>query len=151
MALIALSGAQTVRLLNASANSALSCTEASLRLLRELRSDIECFMLPVSRSLERCPWELYHSLGYMADSKPSTLSELIELGGICDDETKKILTRLGEGLGLGYKDEQLNLCDRAISQLEERRGQLAAQLPAKRKLNTSLCLSGALAAVILLL
>ena len=150
-ALIALSGAQTVILLNESAIKAVRSTEAAVLLLRELRSDIECFMLPVSRALERCSQELYHKLGYASESPPRTFSELVERGNISDTETKRILSRLGDSLGLGYRDEQLSLCDGAIAQLEERRRQLSDQLPAKRRLNASLCMSGALAAVILLL
>ena len=108
-------------------------------------------MLPVSRALERCSGEIYDKLGYAGERLPRTLGELVEQSNISDPETKRILTRLGETLGLGYKDEQLSLCDSAITQLEERRRVLSEQLPAKRRLNASLCLSGALAVVILLL
>ncbi len=147
--LIAFSGAAAVGVLNGAARSALVQAEAAVALARYLRSQIECFMLPLTKALERCPREIYDALGYFAEQPPQSLRLLADNGYITDKDIKKILISLGDSLGLGYREQQISLCDHAIGLLETRRQTLAAQLPSKQRLNASLCLSGALAAVIL--
>ena len=124
-------------------------TEAVISLVRFLRSEIECFSMPLPRALERCPDEILRACGYKGAKPPRSPSELLD--GISDTVTKAQLSRLCDEIGKGYREEQLALCDYYLAVFEERRRKLADQLPAKRKMNCTLCVCSALALVIILL
>ncbi len=149
--IVALSGAAGAYILNASARTALVQTEAFISLLRSLRSDIECFAMPIPKALGRCSSELYRRCGYCSDVPPWDIDGLLAGCKISDGELKKLLDGFSGDVGKGYRDEQLALFDYCLGQLEARRQQLRDQLPAKRRMNSALCLSGALAIVILLI
>lgn len=146
---VALCGAWAAYLLNSRVRTSVICVEAVISLIRFLRSEIECFSMPIPRALERCPKEILDGCGYKDDVPPSTPSDL--LGGVSDSVAQAQLSRFCDEIGKGYRDEQLSLCDYYLAIFEERRRELAEQLPAKRKMNCALCVSSALAIVIILL
>lgn len=150
-AMLAVSGIAGAYLLNASAKRGLEQTEALIAWLRFMRSEIECFAMPLPRALERCPRELYARCGYHLQTPPSGVAEFISACELADAETGRQLERFAEDIGKGYRDEQLTLCDYYLELLEARRQELCGQLPTRKKLNGALCLSGALALVILLI
>ena len=127
----------------------LTQTEAVISLIRFLRSEIECFSMPLPRALERCPADILVGCGYKGDAAPRMPSEL--LSGISDKVTYAQLARFCDEIGKGYRDEQLALCDYYLAVFEERRIKLSEQLPVKRKMNCALCVSSALAILIILL
>ena len=138
-------------MLNKSASLSVTQTESFISWIRFLRSEIECFSMPLPRALERCPREIYEGCGYTSDVPPTGIEDLIKKCRIADGEVNRQLTRFCEDIGKGYREEQLSLCDYCLELLEARRRELAAELPTRRKLNSALCLSGALALVILLI
>ena len=149
--MIACSGIAGAYLLNSSAKRALTQAEALISWARYLRSEIECFSMPLPLALSRCPTEIYEKCGYVSDGIPADIGEFIKKCRISDGETFRQLSRFGDDIGKGYRDEQLALCDYFIEAMELRRRQLSEQLPARKKLNSALWLSGALALVILLI
>ena len=146
--MIALSGAGAAYLLNNSVRLGVSQAEAVISLIRFLRSEIECFAMPVPRALERCPEDILRGCGYTENDAPQSVNEL--LTHISDGVIHAQLSRFCEEIGKGYRDEQLSLCDYYISIFEERRKKLSEQLPMRKKMNCALCVSSALAIVILL-
>ena len=148
---MALSGICGAYFLNRGAKDGLRQTEALISFVRFLRSQIECFSLSVPRTLERCPKEILSGCGYSGEGKPRSISELIEECRIADGASKRHMERLCSDIGKGYRKEQLALCDYCISLLEERRAQLAGQLPLRIKMNSALSIAGAAAIVILLI
>lgn len=149
--IVAISGVAGAYILNSSAKGALIQAEAFISLLRSLRSDIECFAMPIPKALLRCPAELYRRCGYQSDVPPNSIEQLIDGCRILDPELRRRLEGFCRSVGRGYREEQLALFDYCLGQLEERRRVLCDQLPSKRKMNSALCLSGALAIVILLI
>lgn len=79
---------------------------------------------------------------------PESVSELLPY--ISDSAVRGQFSRFCDDIGKGYREEQLALCDYYVAVLEDRRASIASQLPLRRKLNSALCVSGALALVILL-
>lgn len=148
---VALSGAVCAYVLNASAKHAVTQTEGFIALVRYIKNGIECFCLPLPSLFLRCPAEIYSACGYSAVSAPSSARELLEATDISDSQTRSCVSRLFEGLGRGYREEQLALCDNCIEQLEMRRRALCELLPSKKKLNSVICLCVSLALVILLI
>lgn len=146
--MIALSGAGAAYMLNKSARISVTRTESAISLIRFLRSEIECFAMPLPRALERCPRDILRGCGYTGEKPPRSLWEIAECQS--DSVTKAQLSRFCDEIGKGYRDEQMVLCDYYLAVLEDRRQQLSDQLPARRKMNSALCMSSALGLVILL-
>ena len=149
--ILALSGIGGAAWLNRSASSVLVQIEGWQRLLRFIKLQIDCFSLPVSVILERCDRATLRACGYVSDLPARGLGELWERCSVQDEQTREIVRGFVSEFGKGYREEQLRSCDYYLSLLEQRRGTVAAQLPGKKKRNATLCVSGALAVVILLI
>ncbi len=145
---MAISGLCAAYLLNKNARLALVEAEAVISLIRFLRTEIECFAIPIPRALARCPKEILDGCGYKSD-KPPQNTEVLALC-LADTEAAEQLKRFSREIGRGYTEEQLSLCDYYIAIFEERRQRIAQQLPMRTKMNLTLCVSSALAVVILL-
>ena len=148
---IALSGLLGAYFLNSDARDRVRRIDALIALVRYFKTEIECFALPIPKLLERCPRELLLRCGYCHSGTPICMSELFEGTVFSDGSTRESMESLCLGLGRGYREEQLALCGSCIQALEERRRQLSSSLAARIKMNSALCLGGALAAVILFL
>ena len=147
--ILSLSGIAAAYVLNSAAKKGLSQTEAFISFLRFLRSEIECFSMPVPRAITRCPSELREECGCAAEV--SDLRGFLQECTVFDSEAVSLMGRFCDDVGKGYRDEQLALCDYYISLLDEHRRTLAESLPSRRKRNSALCLAGALALVIVLI
>ncbi len=147
-ALVSFCGIYAAYIMNSRAKGALTQVEGLLELLRFLRSEIECFSLPIPKILSRCPTGILMQCGCQ-DRQPSTLSELFSMLELSDDAAAAAFEKFTSEIGRGYRDEQLTLCDYYIERLEERRRAIGAQLPSRRRVNSALCIAGALAIVII--
>lgn len=149
-ALIFFCGVASARLLNTCARESLRQTEGFCELVRRLRSDIDCFSMPIPVSLESCPDAVLEKCGIDTRADRRTLTVLLHGCDISSPEICELMESFASHVGMGYKQEQLMLCDRTLARLEEHRALLASRLPAKQKTNGTLCLCGALAVVILI-
>ena len=147
--IIAISGLGAAYVLNSGVREGLTEAQSVISLVRFLRSEIECFSMPVPRALSRCPKEILVGCGYTDSRPPESIYSLTE--HLSNTAVRAQLARFCEEIGKGYREEQLSLCDYYISVFEEHRKELAQQLPMKRKVNLTLCLSSAIAVVILLI
>lgn len=148
---VVVSGIYAAYLFNSGTRQILKQTESFISLLRFLRSQIECFALPLPQALGRCPTEILQGCGYYGNEVPISGKQFISECYISDDHVRRDVERFFSEAGKGYREEQLNLCDYCISLLEERRVSLASQLPMKIKVNSALSIAGAVAVVILLI
>ncbi|MBE6577519.1 MAG: hypothetical protein E7653_05220 [Ruminococcaceae bacterium] len=149
--IVAISGIVASYTLNAAARRSLEQTEGFIALIRRLRSDIECFAMPLPSALARCPAEVYVKCGYVAQDAPRSVLSFVEACAVSDAESCKAMRAFARSIGRGYREEQLAICDYYTDMLEERRQRLYEQLPNKTKRNSAMCLCGALAVVILLI
>lgn len=138
-------------LLNLNARAALWQAEGFISLLRFLRSEVECFALPIPSILARCPEEIWRACSYKAEAVPKNIEEVIKSSDIKDARILSCLERFGRSFGRGYRQEQLSICDECIGELEQIRKRIADQLPARIKTNGAICICSAMAVVILLL
>ena len=81
---------------------------------------------------------------------PRDLDEFLRSAEIYDGDIKEALTDLGAGVGGCYREEQLKACDRCIDAVSKKREELSNEMPKRKKLNTTLCISASLAVAILL-
>lgn len=146
---VALSGVMISYTLNRSVSVALGIAEGWERLLVQIKSEIECFSMPIGEILKRVDPTLLRQCGYTGDERPEELSELLERSVIADRETARIVTRFVSEFGRCYKSEQVDRCAYFTALMGERRKRLAEELPVRRKLNATLCVAASLGLVIL--
>ena len=149
--ILVLSGVGGAYMMNSAASEKLRQSEALGALLRFIRAQIECFAMPASEILARCDRGLLRECGYCKDSPPESFEALLAGLSFSDAETAEIMAAFLSGFGKSYRDEQIRECDYYIALLRERAQKLGEELPNRRKVNSALCVSSALAAVILLL
>ena len=118
--------------------------------LRFLRGQIDCFSMPLSDIMILSGIDTLAACGYTADVMPNDFAEFLERSEIYDSDIEGALTELGASFGGCYREEQLRACDRCIDAVASRRERIASEMPKRRKLNATLCVSAALAAAILL-
>ena len=148
---VIVSGAYVAHTMNTAAKRRLRQTEAFISLIRFIRSQIECFALPLTWALGRVPEEIYAGCGYHLPSPPLSGESLILECEIADDVTRDCIESFFYEVGKGYREQQLALCDHTVARLEERRADMASRLPIRIKVNSALSLAGAAAVVILLI
>ena len=117
--------------------------------LRFMRGQIDCFSMPISDILALSGDRLAEC-GYLSDVIPRDFSTFLESSEIYDGEIREALSELGASFGGCYREEQLRACDRCIEKVSLRLQAISAEMPKKKKLNSTLCVSGALAIAILL-
>ena len=149
--LTALSGIMLSVTLNRRASLSLGRAEGWERLIGLIKREVECFSLPISDILARTDGELLALCGYTGKAVPKDLSELVAGTAFCDAETMGIAQGFAAEFGKCYRDEQVGRCAYFLSLMEERRRKLASEMPARRRLNMTLCMSGSLCALILFL
>lgn len=149
--ILAISGVAGAYWMNQSATETLRQVESWLGLLRYVKAQVDCFALPVSVILSRADADLLRGCGYGESRTPENFDELLGHCSIRDGETGNILRGFADEFGKSYREEQSRGCDYYFSLLDERREALLSQLPVKKKINSALCISSALAIVILLI
>lgn len=123
--------------------------DAWIRLLYEIRTEIDCFSLPIQEILARTDRQVLQRLG--ADEPPDSLASLYRLRkDDLDPDTSRLLTSLIGEIGSCYRDEQVKRCDYYLAQLEKGRQELRARLPVRIKLSMTLSLCLSLGGAILL-
>ena len=149
--LVLLAGLEGARRLNRSAEEDLARVDAYLSLLKYVRTQIDCYALPIGEIFGRCSEELLYTCGWSQKGSPSTVDELFSCNKISDKEAKNVIFEFCSDFGRSYREEQLKRCDSCINSLEKCRERLAGEVPNKKKLNLTLCLSASAALIILLL
>lgn len=148
--MLTLSGVLGAAAMNTRASGAHAQTEALIAFMRYARNMIECFSLPAAEIIRRADREQLALCGFTGESVPESFGELFSRIHIRDADTARILQSFCDGFGRSYREEQLKEMDYYISLLCERAERLAEELPKRKKLNSTLCISSALALAILL-
>lgn len=137
--------------LNRRAERRLREVEGWIALLRFVKSQVECFSLPMGEILLRCDASVLHECGCVATVAPKSFSAMIEASSFYDAECERLAHAFAEEFGRGYREEVMRGCDYYLAQLTSHKEMLSKKLPAQKKLNATLSICGALALVLLLL
>ena len=144
-------GIEISKRLNAKISKDHERIEKYILLLRYIKAQIDCFALPICDILKRVDKELLFGCGWEGDIPPCSLEEMLKEASVEDDDARSILLEFCKDFGKSYLEDQIRRCDHYIALLEDRRDVLNKDLPRKKKLNSTLCISGALAIIILLI
>ena len=114
-----------------------------------VKGRIDCYAMPAEQIL------LEMDKGILADCRCPGQVDSIEallphVKSYLDPETYRVLQSFGQGLGSGFRDEQIKRCDYYIELLRQKRMQLESELPARARTNGMIWILCAVGAVILL-
>ena len=149
--LVAFSGIMLPHMLNRRLTLSLRQAEGWERLIGAIKTEVECFSLPISDILARADPSLLSLCGYAGRGCPKDLTKLLEQTIFSDPETEGIVRRVASEFGQCYKTEQVERCAYFLALTEARRKAIATELPAKKRLNSTLCISACLGILILFL
>ncbi len=135
--------------LNGAATRSQTQTEAFIALIRYVRGQVECFALPIGEILRRCDKEILGACSWHLDVPPQSLEELADGCEFYDSGVERIFMEFASSFGQSYREDSVRECDYYLDALTERERALMSELPKKKKLNATLCISGALALIIL--
>ena len=148
-ALLVLAGCYAAHIGARDLKKRLSVTEAWMELIRLIRIQIDCYMLPLDAILASVDSALLSRAG--AGVPENTLPALLTRSlPFLDAETERLLSAFVRELGTSYREEQLKRCDYYLAALQSRRDTVAASLPSRQKLCRALCICIAAGSAILL-
>ena len=132
------------------------CTINSARFIifiEHIKSQIECFLLPIDRIIHACDENLIRNCGIETDYRGiNTLEDLFDNAAIyCGDECIETLMTFSKSFGQGYADEQLRSCSYCISELIKIRDKMKEKGIKERKVKLALCLSVSFSLILLLI
>lgn len=130
-------------------NHRLHVLEAWLTLLRHIRAQIDCFLLPLDKSLANADPKLVAAAGG-GQAEYTLHALLLRARPYLSDECDRLLTALLRELGTTYKEEQLRRFDYYFAMLQIERDKLASVVPQRKKLCITLCLAAAVGTALIL-
>ena len=147
--LIVLCGGSAASHMNRRLSGELSELEAWLMLVGRIKTDIECYSRPISEILSENR-EILFRCGYTGEL-PKDLEELVSACDVKNKRLAELLSSFSSEFGRSYREEQVARCQYYESELDALRHSELDEISKKKKLNTTLCISGSLAIAILLL
>ena len=137
--------------INRRASERLSLTEGWIDLISYVKNRVELFALPISEILTECTREQLLRCGYQEKARPADLTDMLLNSEKADIETQQIIESFSKEFGRCYRREQVKRCELCIAELELQRKRMKEQLPTKKRLTATLCISGCLGIVLFFL
>ncbi len=142
----------------------LEVLDGYLALIYYIKGQIECYALPIRDILARAdPTVIATCLGLEAGTDMRALIPALLASGepplprmvkdsrlYLDSEVERLLSAFAGELGHTFRADQVTRCDHYITALDEERRRLAESMPGRLRVGTTLCLSVAIGAAILL-
>lgn len=127
----------------------LSVLDGWIDLIVYIRSQIDCFLTPLDEILQNGDRTLLDAC--MSPEGAADLDAILRASSLyLDGEVKRLLEGFVRETGSTFREEQLKRCDYYVTALRTQRERIAAELPARRRLSTALCLCTAIGTAILL-
>lgn len=143
-------GYMIYRIMNRAEKKKLEQLDGIIALLRFIRLQIDCYLIPVREILRRCDKKILEKCGASGESEDFA-SLVMTLDPMPDKEIMGILRSYSGELGSSYRDEQLRSCDRYISMLTKYRDELAEEAKKKQKSSLAVCLCASAGLIILII
>ena len=147
--LLLLAGCFAAQITSRKLQKSLAVTDAWLELIRLIRGQIDCYLLPLEAILASADPALLTRAG--AGSYDRSLPALLSKAHpLLSPEVEQLLRSFIRELGTSYRDEQLKRCDYYLTVLQDKRDLIASALPARLRLCRALSLCVAAGSAILL-
>ena len=146
--MVLISGVAGACFLNRTLNDTKLQTEGLEELVRGARGYIECYSLPACEVFERFDKVLLQKCGYKRDLPPNDFVDFFEEIYFLDKATREVVKEFAYSFGNCYREEQIRWCDRCIEALDGIKRSMVIDIPKRKKMNSTLCISSALAIII---
>jgi len=151
-ALIFLGGVIGSFFLNKKADFKAAESGSYLNFFKYIREQIASYAMPITEILNKCDRDMLSFCGYPREEKiPADINEFLSKISVCDAENKKYMVSFSENFGKNSREDQIKECDYYINIMNDKRKRLYAELPNKKKVNSTLCISASLAVALLML
>ena len=132
-----------------------------LSLLCYIKGQIDCYAMPVQEILARVDRSVLAACRGFSEEEACRLAHAIapvdsvpdlvrESKGYLESESERLLMSFSAELGSTFREEQVKRCEYYMEALEEERSKLADAMPSRIRVNSVLCVCGALGLLILL-
>ena len=129
----------------------LTVIDGWIDLIFYIRSQIDCFLMPIGQILENGEQPLLQACASISPDGATDLSAILRASSLyLDGEGKRLLEAFVREIGSSYREEQIRRCDYYISSLQVLRAKIADALPMRIRLCAALCMCIALGIAILL-
>jgi stage III sporulation protein AB len=126
--------------------------DSLIDLVRYIRTQIDCFMLPVDKIILDYTAGDNSSSDIASELKKDSFAKSAEkLKDIIGGEEYEAIASLSKSLGKGYRDEQLKLCGICLDSLESIYQKHKSDMQGKIKTYRAFCLLGSIMIIILFL
>ncbi len=127
----------------------LSDTEVFIKLITYIKDQIDCYAMPIDRIL-RSSSDIISAI--YDGAAPTEFETTLQNGHYTvSDETKQTLMEFSSMLGKSYREVQIKLCSKTLSELEAQKNAILNALPSKKKTAMAICLAVGGIAVIALM
>ncbi len=127
----------------------LSVLDGWIDLIFHIRTQIDCYLMPLNEILEGTDRELLHAC--MGDGAAGGLDTLLQNSQLyLGKEARRLLSAFVREIGTSYREEQVKRCDYYIASLRSLREKQMEELPARTRVCVALCLCAAFGIAILL-
>ena len=151
MLMVSVGGGAVCHFLCKREGTALRRAEAWESLCLFIGSQVECFALPIGQILLRADRTLLRECGYTVEAVPPDLKTFMRGVTVEDRLTRDTAEKFCGEFGRGGANEQAARCRYYAGIFEERKKKISAELPSKKKLYYTLCISASLAVLIIFL
>lgn len=119
------------RMISAEKNK-IDLISAYVEIVSHVKNQIDLYSLPIDKIIKGLDPSVIRRIGI--DHMPSTFGELIGTDGTSvGEETAKTLREFAFSLGKTYRDMQIKLCDKTISELLAQKKALMDAFPSRKK------------------
>ena len=120
-----------------------------LDLIFYIRTQIDCYLTPVEQIFAQAPPALLQAC--MGNGYTKNPSELLRHSRLyLDRGSVELLDSFAREIGCCYREEQVKRCDYYLSALRAQRDKQTAELPARLRARSAMCVCGAFGLAILL-
>lgn len=126
--------------------------DAYIKLISHIKTQIECYMLPINSIIGSCSLDLLKNCGIDDPKRIKDLKELLNCANlILEKEIIELLYQFAEDFGMGYREEQLNSCERVISKMMTYRDEFQKKHEKDKRVSLAICMSLTLSLILILI
>ena len=122
---------------------------AYVEIVSYVKNQIDLYSMPIEKILKGINSSVLESIGIT--HAPSRFDDIIVSDESVSEQTQKTLRDFSFSLGKSYREMQIKLCDKAITELEKQKKELTDAFPSRKKTIVVLCFSACGMAIIALI
>lgn len=125
---------------------------AYITLISYIKTQIECYMMPISTIISSLSIEMLKKCGVEKTKRINNLNELLESANlIIDDDIIGLMYDFSENFGMSYMEEQIKACERVILKMITYRDEFQQKYEKDKRVSLAICMSLTLSLILVLI